>query len=537
MADHKNIWQYISIPPVCVRPSVQQDGASNEDDLTIKLRNNGSSCNLQVSMAIYINSETPGIPLQIVTKFNLQLQFQSESLVMGYLGSMFAVIGPTTLPVASKDPFYPNLPIDEVASPEQATSAAMRNGCHIHPGTNYVANASNGFKKSLKFGWRDQISGWRYVERLLMDGDQVCTRHQHYTQDINATLKTLTLDSRPLSPLNIVAFSYLVYTGFLVATSVDAAPMLQKHITQTITDSTIPWVTACQKASGADKCNTISKMAFQMLLAASGNCDQQNTTDQMPCNTLSSLQVFQTTPQNSELNGFFHCQGTVVSGKFRGDQTGDLPLGVSTVNPTGSCPVSMTPVPDGEQLQSLVTSPGTHIGGGSRSTGAAATLSLNTHTAAATATSTAAGSVTPAPATALHLYSDMAAIENALKVTEAKLQQFLGLCWVKYVKAKTEPLAVRTNCRRLKKTHLGDITSVIGEAWAVEYTYIIDTEAILKLRALSLNYSDILTDHVQLELTLDDIKWAIVSVKKLKIEEHICLILDDIHGVSQPRKA
>ncbi|KAF8573000.1 hypothetical protein K439DRAFT_1625374 [Ramaria rubella] len=108
----------------------------------------------------------------------------------------------------------------------------------------------------------------------------------------------------------------------------------------------------------------------------------------------------------------------------------------------------------------------------------------------ATATSTAAGSATPAPATALtgtHLYSGMAAIENAIKVTEAKLQQFLALCWVKYVKAKTEPLAVHTNCRQLEKTHLGD-----------------------------------------LELTLDDIKWAIVSAKKLKIEEHVCPILDGI---------
>jgi len=31
------IWQYISVPPVCIRPSVAQDGASNEDDITVKL--------------------------------------------------------------------------------------------------------------------------------------------------------------------------------------------------------------------------------------------------------------------------------------------------------------------------------------------------------------------------------------------------------------------------------------------------------------------------------------------------------------------
>ncbi len=31
------IWQYICVPPVCIRPSVAQDGATNEDDVTIKL--------------------------------------------------------------------------------------------------------------------------------------------------------------------------------------------------------------------------------------------------------------------------------------------------------------------------------------------------------------------------------------------------------------------------------------------------------------------------------------------------------------------
>jgi DNA-directed RNA polymerase III subunit RPC1 len=31
------VWYYISVPPICIRPSVAQDGASNEDDLTVKL--------------------------------------------------------------------------------------------------------------------------------------------------------------------------------------------------------------------------------------------------------------------------------------------------------------------------------------------------------------------------------------------------------------------------------------------------------------------------------------------------------------------
>jgi len=31
------IWQYMPAPPVCIRPSVSQEAASNEDDLTVKL--------------------------------------------------------------------------------------------------------------------------------------------------------------------------------------------------------------------------------------------------------------------------------------------------------------------------------------------------------------------------------------------------------------------------------------------------------------------------------------------------------------------
>ena len=31
------IWQYIPAPPICIRPSVTQADASNEDDLTVKL--------------------------------------------------------------------------------------------------------------------------------------------------------------------------------------------------------------------------------------------------------------------------------------------------------------------------------------------------------------------------------------------------------------------------------------------------------------------------------------------------------------------
>jgi hypothetical protein len=71
----------------------------------------------------------------------------------------------------------------------------------------------------------------------------------------------------------------------------------------------------------------------------------------------------QKAPKNPELNGFFHCQFTGVNlNKFSGDQTGNLPLGVSAVNPPGSCPALATTVTAGAQLDTLVTSPGTPIG-------------------------------------------------------------------------------------------------------------------------------------------------------------------------------
>src|ERR1700676_2688634 len=73
----------------------------------------------------------------------------------------------------------------------------------------------------------------------------------------------------------------------------------------------------------------------------------------------------QTAPRNQELNGLFHCQfaGSDLT-KFSGDQTGNVPLGLQAVNPPGSCPAKPDgPVPDGVQLNTLVTSPGAVAGG------------------------------------------------------------------------------------------------------------------------------------------------------------------------------
>ena len=83
---------------------------------------------------------------------------------------------------------------------------------------------------------------------------------------------------------------------------------------------------------------------------------------QQPRNAPDSLQVpyCQKAPKNAELNGLFHCQfaGSDFT-KFSGDQTGNLPLGLDAVNPPGSCPAKPDgPVPDGVQLNTLVTDPG-----------------------------------------------------------------------------------------------------------------------------------------------------------------------------------
>ncbi|KAI0298297.1 hypothetical protein BC826DRAFT_999082 [Russula brevipes] len=175
-----------------------------------------------------------------------------------------------------------------------------------------------------------------------------------------------------------------IFMALLAASAVSAMP-LQKRIAQTIADSTQQWVQACTKAGGAGQCSTISQAAFTTLLAAGKNCDQQDAGDKMvdlaktlnndpemirlaqlfvqqPRNAPDSLQVpyCQTAPKNKELSGFFHCQfaGSDFT-KFSGDQTGNLPLGVAAVNPPGSCPALNKPVPDGVQLNTLVTSPGT----------------------------------------------------------------------------------------------------------------------------------------------------------------------------------
>ncbi|KZT24474.1 hypothetical protein NEOLEDRAFT_1179160 [Neolentinus lepideus HHB14362 ss-1] len=218
-----------------------------------------------------------------------------------------------------------------------------------------------------------------------------------------------------------------VFAALCAIYAVSAAPVsFQKRIAQTIADSTAQWEQACLKAGGGQQCNPISQTAFTSLLAAGKNCDQQDAADQMidlakqlnndadmirlaqifvqqPRNAPDSLQVpyCETAPKNQELNGLFHCQFAGSNfAKFSGDQTGNVPLGLTAVNPPGSCPAKPDgPVPDGVQLNTLVTSPGTPQGGSSSgaSTGSSApaitsVASQSSATAVVTTSSAAAAS-------------------------------------------------------------------------------------------------------------------------------------------------
>ncbi|KAF7776405.1 hypothetical protein Agabi119p4_4798 [Agaricus bisporus var. burnettii] len=210
------VWQYLSVPPVCIRPSVAQDGASNEDDLTVKLTEivftnalikkgllRGSPTPqfmeqwdfLQLSVAMYVNSELPGVPSQPGQKpirgFVQRLKGKQGRFRGNLSGKRVDFSGRT---VISPDP---NLRIDEVAVPERVAKIltypervtphniemlrkAVRNGPDVHPGANYVSRAET--KKILRFPNRNSIADGLavgdVVERQIIDGDIVLFNRQ-----------------------------------------------------------------------------------------------------------------------------------------------------------------------------------------------------------------------------------------------------------------------------------------------------------------------------------------------------------------------
>lgn len=216
------IWQYICVPPVCIRPSVQQEGATNEDDLSVKLTEiiftntmikaglkkggKGTATSqlmeqwdfLQMSVATYINSEQPSsnaVPGSKPLRGLCQRLKGKQGRFRGNLSGKRVDFSART--VISPDP---NLKIDEVAVPERVAKIltypervfahnmdemkrAILNGADQHPGANYVIDGETGLKRTLKFAGSMKMAEANLkvgdvVERHIRDGDIVLFNRQ-----------------------------------------------------------------------------------------------------------------------------------------------------------------------------------------------------------------------------------------------------------------------------------------------------------------------------------------------------------------------
>lgn len=212
------LWQFIPAPPVCIRPSVGQDSASTEDDLTAKLGDIiQSNINLknallkgapvqtimecwdymQLQIAVYINSDVPGLNKADLGKpirgFVQRLKGKQGRFRGNLSGKRVDFSGRT---VISPDP---NLRVDEVAVPllvaknmtypetvtrynKEKIQQRVRNGPNKWPGANYLAKRGTDFKTFLKYGnlnmMAEQVREGDVVERHIEDGDIVLFNRQ-----------------------------------------------------------------------------------------------------------------------------------------------------------------------------------------------------------------------------------------------------------------------------------------------------------------------------------------------------------------------
>lgn len=212
------LWQYIPAPPVCIRPSVGQEGASTEDDLTAKLGDIiQSNINLknaltkgapvqtivecwdymQLQIAVYINSDVPGLQKADFGKpirgFCQRLKGKQGRFRGNLSGKRVDFSGRT---VISPDP---NLQVDEVAVPElvaknmtypevvsrynkEKLRHRVRNGMRKWPGANYLIRKGQSFKVFLKYGnlsqMAENLEEGDVVERHLDDGDVILFNRQ-----------------------------------------------------------------------------------------------------------------------------------------------------------------------------------------------------------------------------------------------------------------------------------------------------------------------------------------------------------------------
>ncbi|KAI9740872.1 MAG: hypothetical protein M1818_004477 [Claussenomyces sp. TS43310] len=212
------IWQFVPAPPVCIRPSVAQDNASTEDDLTTKLADivhissliknalqKGQPIQtimeqweyLQLQIAMYVNSDVPGLQQpgfgKAIRGFCQRLKGKQGRFRGNLSGKRVDFSGRT---VISPDP---NLSIDQVAVPvlvamnltypERVFShnidklrQCIRNGTSKWPGANTLHKVGEENKRSLKFGNREdlarQLQIGDVVERHLEDNDIVLFNRQ-----------------------------------------------------------------------------------------------------------------------------------------------------------------------------------------------------------------------------------------------------------------------------------------------------------------------------------------------------------------------
>jgi DNA-directed RNA polymerase III subunit RPC1 len=212
------IWQFVPAPPVCIRPSVAQDNASTEDDLTTKLADivhvsslirSALECGkpvqtimdqweyLQVQIAMYVNSDVPGLQQTQYGKpirgFCQRLKGKQGRFRGNLSGKRVDFSGRT---VISPDP---NLGIDQVAIPIlvaknltypervqkqniEKLRKCVENGPNIHPGAQQIIKKDSDHKISLRFARKDRESKnlqiGDIVERHLEDGDIVLFNRQ-----------------------------------------------------------------------------------------------------------------------------------------------------------------------------------------------------------------------------------------------------------------------------------------------------------------------------------------------------------------------
>ncbi|KAH7082572.1 hypothetical protein BKA63DRAFT_501235 [Paraphoma chrysanthemicola] len=168
------IWEYMPVPPVALRPSVMQEGGATEDDVTNKI---GDICQissiiraglargfplqilmeqwdfLQLQIAMYINSDAPGLKQQGLQKtmrgFSQRLKGKGGRFRQNLSGKRVDFSGRT---VIGPDP---NLSIDEVAVPQRVAKILtypekvtrynieklrklVCNGANKYPGANVI---------------------------------------------------------------------------------------------------------------------------------------------------------------------------------------------------------------------------------------------------------------------------------------------------------------------------------------------------------------------------------------------------------------